>query len=138
MVLVEPLDEERGPVHPRAGEVRFHGDRRSSPSFMPPRATARHPNVLREGVPSTAHAGSNRRHTRVKHSRDLTVAIPRAYDRVVVQAAPLPDVDPGEDEVEAGGDEVDVGLFDPGVDEHLPPSLEMEKRPRSSSLRAPD
>ena len=52
MVLVEPLDEERGPVHPRAGEVRFHGDRRSSPSFMPPRATARHPNVLREGVPS--------------------------------------------------------------------------------------
>ena len=52
MVQVEPLDEERGPAHPRAGEVRFHGDRRSSPSFMPPRATARHPNVLREGAPS--------------------------------------------------------------------------------------
>ena len=47
-----PLDDERGPAHPRAGEVRFHGDRHSSPPFMPPRATARHPNVLREGVPS--------------------------------------------------------------------------------------
>ena len=52
MVQVEPSDEERGAAHPRAGEVRFHGDRRSSPSFMPPRATARHPNVLREGDPS--------------------------------------------------------------------------------------
>ena len=39
--------------------------------------------------PSTAHAGSNRRHTRVKHSRDLTVAIPRAYDRVVVAISTL-------------------------------------------------
>lgn len=39
--------------------------------------------------PSTAHAGSNRRHTRVKHSRDLTVATPRAYDRVVVAISTL-------------------------------------------------
>jgi len=30
MVRVEPLDEERGPAHPRAGEVRFHGDRRDA------------------------------------------------------------------------------------------------------------
>ena len=30
MVQVEPLDEERGPAHPRAGEVRFHGDRRDA------------------------------------------------------------------------------------------------------------
>ena len=35
MVQVEPLDEERGPAHPRAGEVRFHGDRRSSPACLP-------------------------------------------------------------------------------------------------------
>ena len=27
MVQVEPLDDEPGPAHPRAGEVRFHGDR---------------------------------------------------------------------------------------------------------------
>ncbi len=52
MVQVELVDDERGPVHPRAGEVHFHGDRRSSPPFMPPRATARHPNALGEGGPS--------------------------------------------------------------------------------------
>ena len=52
MVQVEPLDEERGSAHPRAGEVRFNGDRHSSPPFMPPWAPARHPNVLRDGGPS--------------------------------------------------------------------------------------
>ena len=30
MVQVEPLDDEPGPAHPRAGEVRFHGDRRDA------------------------------------------------------------------------------------------------------------
>ena len=61
MVQVEPLDDERGPTHPRAGEVRFHGDRHSSPPFMPPWATARHPNVL-QGGPSpgpSSHGAQN-------------------------------------------------------------------------------
>ena len=43
---VEPLDDERGPVHPRAGEVRFHGDRRGAEDVE------RGSNVLREGGPS--------------------------------------------------------------------------------------
>ena len=30
MVQAGPLDEERGPAHRRAGEVRFHGDRRDA------------------------------------------------------------------------------------------------------------
>ena len=56
MVQVVPLDDERTPTHPPAGEVRFHG----APSpFGPLRATVAQPGDLRAGgaIPVYASRG---------------------------------------------------------------------------------